>query len=579
MKENTTPQDNPKQYHATNEKILLGLLPYWTPLTPPLGISCLKSFLQQHGYKVKTVDLNTGITFKEIYEKYFNTLREYSIGTGSGNFINIGHDVLQNHLMAYLNKKDEESYLELIKTLIARNYYCHIDGARADELDKITGQFYALLETHFLNLLAKEKPTVLGLSVYRGTLPASLFAFKLARENYPEIKTVMGGAIFSQEFDMDTPNMKRLLESTPYIDHFIIGEGEILFLKLLQNRLPPSKKVYTLMDIHKKYLELDSGSVPIPDFQDFDNNQYLYVGTYTSRSCPFQCKFCSETVYWGEYRKKSGKQIVEELGKLYQKYNRQLFLMCDSLLNPVLTDLANESIESNISFYWDGYLRVNQQVCNLENTLLWRRGGFYRARLGIESGSQRVLDLMAKKITVDQVKKAIFSLAYAGIKTTTYWVIGYPGEAEEDFQQTLNLIEEVRDDIYEAECNHFRYFLSGQVNSAEWVEKKKYMPLYPENAVEMLLLQTWILDGVPTRAETMERVNRFNAHCHKLGIPNPYSLEEINKADERWRKNHKNAVPPLVEFMNRESYINEKKYVKKLLSLQNKLTEDNDFCF
>ncbi|HLP47720.1 MAG TPA: radical SAM protein, partial [Candidatus Kapabacteria bacterium] len=305
---------------------------------------------------------------------------------------------------------------------------------------------------------------------------------------------------------------------------------------------------------------------------DFDLRYYPSLAAYTSRSCPFQCTFCSEVIMWGKYRKKKAAKVVAELKTLSEKYGEQLFVMSDSLLNPIVTELADEFIKTNLSIYWDGYLRADNPVCNTDNTMLWRRGGFYRARLGLESGSERILKAMGKKITPQQLKTAVSSLAYAGIKTTTYWVIGYPGETEEDFQQTLNLIEELKDDIYEADCNPFIYYLSGQVNSHVWGSQGKSILLYPENAREMLIIQTWILDGLPTREETFQRIKRFVRHSRDIGIPNPYSMQEIYEADERWKKLHKNAVPSLVEFQaNKDSgrpFIDECKHIKKTVSAE-----------
>ena len=58
-------------------KILLLLLPYWTPQIPPLGISCLKSFLQPYGYSVTNKDINIEPEFNDIYNRYFDLLKEY----------------------------------------------------------------------------------------------------------------------------------------------------------------------------------------------------------------------------------------------------------------------------------------------------------------------------------------------------------------------------------------------------------------------------------------------------------------------------------------------------------------------
>jgi radical SAM superfamily enzyme YgiQ (UPF0313 family) len=226
---------------------------------------------------------------------------------------------------------------------------------------------------------------------------------------------------------------------------------------------------------------------------------------------------------------------------------------------------------------------VDRAACNLENTMMWRKAGFYRARLGVESGSQRILDMMDKKITTAQIKETLFNLSSAGIKTTTYWVIGYPGETEEDFLQSLRLIEELKDEIYETDCNPFTYFLTGQVNSDQWGREGRSTPIYPENAVDRLILQEWYLEGEPLRKEVFQRLNRFVEHCRKLDIPNPYTLQEIYRADNRWKRLHKNAVPPLMAFMeargNKTEPIDDRQTVQKKVWGQNVHMDDGNWGF
>jgi hypothetical protein len=564
-----------------NCNILLALLPFWTPQIPPLGISCHKSFLQQRGFHVKTVDLNINETINDIYLEYFKKLKQFIPGNRQGNFYNIGNDVLRNHLMAHLNRNGagESQYKELVKIVVQKTFYHEVESSQVMQLNKIIEAFYVRLETHFLGLLEAEKPSVLGLSVYSGSLPASLFVFRLVKERYPHIKTVMGGGIFADQLHIDSPDFEFFLEKTPYIDHIIIGEGEQLFLKLLRGELPASQRVFTLKDIDGETLDL--AAVDIPDFSDLNLESYAHISSYVSRSCPYQCAFCSETLQWGKYRKKSPGRIVAESVEIYQKYGSQLFLMGDSLLNPVITGMAEEFVRSGFSIYWDGYLRADNSAGKKENTMLWRRGGFYRARLGVESGSPEVLKAMGKRITLEQIREAISALAYAGIKTTTYWVIGHPGETEADFRQTLDLVEELKTNIYEAECNPFNYFLIGQINSNQWAQKYNAFPIYGERAKNMLVVQTWTMDCQPSREETYKRVGRFVDHCKKLGIPNPYSMSEILQADQRWQKLHKNAVPPLVDFKRNLANINETKKVKEFAAVQNfyKVREDDDEDF
>ena len=569
--------DNFNQNNYEKEKILLVLLPFWAPLTPPLGISCLKSFLRKHGYDVKTIDVNIEQGMWEIHWKYMSVLSKFIPEEKTGNFYMVGYDVYMNHLMAHINFVNKGNYINLVKELVLKNFFIDIDDSQVIKLNSIVALFYSELNKYLIGLLEREKPTIFGISVYNTNLAASLFAARLVKEKYPHVKTVMGGGIFADQLSYDSPNFKLLLEKTPYIDKIIVGEGELLFLKFIRGELSETKKVFTLEDIEGTILNINSAE--LPDFSDFNIEAYPHLATYISRSCPYQCNFCSETVQWGNYRKKKVNKAVDEMVQLNEMYGRQLFFLGDSLINPVVTKLAQEMIKRDLSLYWDSCLRADKTAGNVDNTLLWRRGGFYRARLGIESGSQRVLDLMNKKITINQIKKALTSLAYAGIKTTTYWVLGYPGETESDFQQTLDLVEELSDCIFEADWHPFYYYVSGQVQSEKWREENGVTLLYSQDSTDMLLTQTWILNSEPKREVIYDRLRRFAKHCKDLSVPNPYSLKDIDEADERWVDLHKNAVPPLTELYNAHTYTTENKNVKKLLVTQKKHAQDSSFNF
>jgi radical SAM superfamily enzyme YgiQ (UPF0313 family) len=243
-------------------------------------------------------------------------------------------------------------------------------------------------------------------------------------------------------------------------------------------------------------------------------------------------------------------------------------------------ELSRELIGRDLKIYWDVYIKIDKNVCDPDQTLFWRKGGFYRARLGIESGSQRVLDIIDKKITIQQIKDGLRSLASAGIKTTTYWIAGHPGETEADFQQTLDLLEELQDSIFEAECDPFRYFHTGQVNAEEWLKQKGNRLLYPEETEDMLITQSYSLNSDPSREIIYDRQCRFKEHCKKLGIPNPYSISEIIEADKRWQRLQKNAVPPIMELTNNPAkYLGENEKVTRIFTARNTRADDVNFGF
>jgi radical SAM superfamily enzyme YgiQ (UPF0313 family) len=545
-------------------------------MIPPNGIAHLKSFLQKHDYVVKTVDVIIEEVFQQVYRDYFEELKKSIPESNWGNFYNLGHDVLQTHMMAHIFNTDMNDYIELVKLLIYNTYYYQVDRNTISKLVGLMDHFYTRMKSYYLDLLKKEKPSVAGFTAYRATLPATIFVCRLIKEVDPSIKTVIGGGIFVDICALGTENFQLFSEGTKnYIDAMIVGQGELLFLKYLRGELPAEKRVYTKADIKGEILHFKD--VRLADFSDFDLDRYNYLPATASDSCPNVCSFCSSRRYYGEFREKDVKQTVEEMLTLHQQYGHQLFFMTDSMLNTVITGMTGELVKSESSVYYDAYFRIDTYSANIENTMLWRRGGLYRVRIGAESGAQHVLDMMGKNITPRQIKASLSALAYAGIKTTTYWMIGHPGETEEDFQQTLDLLEEMKDDIYQAEANVFKYHSAIQAADDHW--KEHLRSIYPERYQHMLLFRYNTLNLQPLREEVYQRAYRFEEHRRKLGVPNPYSLNQYVKADERWAHLHKNAAPPILKFLSKKEYINENKKIEDLKLAQNTRQENVDFSF
>lgn len=339
------------------------------------GVGLFEELFGGGDFDIKTVDANIDVRFRESYEAYFGVLKEHVPVERQGNFYSIGQDVLHNQMMAHLTRQDEGEYIELVEQLILKTYFCRIPETAVMRMIELMGDFFRELENYVLELLEEEKPQVFGLSVCSGTLAPSLFAFQLAKKTDPGIETIMGGGIFCDQFAVGTPNFELLLKETEgYLDTLIVGEGEILFSKYLKGELPKGQRYYSFQDISGAHLDITD--VAIPDFSDFDVPQYPYLSAYTSRSCPYQCSFCSDTVMWGKYRKKKGSRIVTEMTRLYESHGARLFMMSDLLLNPVVEDLSKEMEKAERVLYWDGCLRAEKHVCDVDNTLRWRRGGF-----------------------------------------------------------------------------------------------------------------------------------------------------------------------------------------------------------
>ncbi|MCP4540463.1 MAG: radical SAM protein [Chloroflexi bacterium] len=512
-----------------SNRILLIMPPFFTPWTPPLGIAVLKSFLEQHGYSVTCLDFNTDPGLWGTHHQYFaalQQLQDLSINDGYSKL----WPILNAHMLAYANGADHATCSRILDLIAPTHEIMYNSDITRSLISIVEAYFARLVELiDCLDLLDFE---TVGTSTYTTSLASSLFILKKIKQRHPHIVTVMGGGVFADDLAPGSDNLKTLLEECPFVDHIVVGEGEHLFLKLLRGELS-NKRIASIADIGGTTLDLSKSC--IPDFSDLDLEFYYHLSIEGGRSCPFQCRFCSETLQWGKYRKKPADVFVEQLVDLAQKYGNNTFLLADSLMNPYIIEFSHELIRREAHILYDGYLRADKLVTDRNRVRLWARSGLYRARLGVESGSARVLNLMDKGTTPEIVSEALISLASAGIRTTTYWVVGFPGETEADFQRTLDFIREHHRYIYELEAHPYCYHPHGQVGSGLYTG----CSLYPEDVNRVIKFRQWeIKDRRPTRRETYDRLKRISRFAAELGLPNMYTMTERYQAENRWHLLH-----------------------------------------
>jgi radical SAM superfamily enzyme YgiQ (UPF0313 family) len=558
------------------KKILLMLLPFWPPFIPPMGIASLKGYLNRYNiYDIKNYDLNVNPKFLMIQDNYLNHLKIILPEDKIGNINTDGKDILMYHSLAYLNRNEGKTYFNSLNELFYKTFYIDIDFPELRALDNFISEYYLQLEISLKEVIMSFIPDVLGLSVFDSNLGSSLFAVKIAKDISSDILTFMGGGIFSNQLHPEAYNFNNVIGKMGHlIDKIVIGEGEILFHSILSGKIDSKKKIYTISDINHETVDIAKSG--IPDFIDFQLDRYAQLPHFTSRSCPFHCAFCTEPQQWGNYRKKDVSQIASEFIELSEKYDTGSFFLCDSLVDPLITDLSNEMISRDSDIYWDGFLRVSNMSSNIQNTLLWRSGGFYRARLGIESGSDNILKRMNKNINTKQIIDTIKSLAYAGIKTTTYWIAGFPDETEDDFQKTLDLVRELKDDIYSAECHAYAHYPKGQIHTEKWTDLVKSR--FSKDLENLTMIQAWDLNISPSHEEILTRLNRFLMCCKECGISNPYNYSEWQIADERWSRLHENAVPQLLELKKPKERRNKKEIISSV-KINETLRIDNNFNY
>jgi radical SAM superfamily enzyme YgiQ (UPF0313 family) len=514
-------------------KIMLMKPPFFTPWTPPLGIAILKSHLQAHNFKVTCVDYNTDPRLWNTHHEYFTALQAIENVSLNDGYSRLWW-VLNAHLLAYANGADRAKITMVLDRIIP------LFGIQHNQ--QTLAALHGIVETYFQRLRQFTDQydfsgfSYVGTSTYTTSLASSLFILKHIKEKNPRIKCIMGGGVFADDLALGSDNLQTLIDEYPYVDHMILGEGEQLLLALLQGDLA-HKRVISISDLENATLNMKD--VPSPDFSDFEMDHYFHLTIEGARSCPFQCSFCSETIQWGDYRKKPMDRFASQVISLAENYNNNAFFFGDSLMNPYIVQFARELIKQNGQVLYDGYLRADKPVARRDWVQEWARSGLYRVRMGIESAARNVLDAMDKMTTPEVIADAIKTLASEGIRTTTYWIAGFPNETEDDHRETMEFIREHHVDIYEMEAHPYYYYPYGQIGSRLY----QCFSLYPEEVTDVIRFKLWEIENAnPSREERYRRVSQMSKLASDLGIPNIYTMADRYAAEDRWLRDHPKAI-------------------------------------
>lgn len=313
------------------------------------------------------------------------------------------------------------------------------------------GNFYAIL--------TEKKPKLLGLYVNLMTKLNVLEAIRWARQHPdPDIRSMtiaLGGP------DV-THNLKDYLANGA--DLLVIGEGEQTMLELalaVQTGAPWAGIPGTAcLDAHgnlvkgpprEKMRDLDE--LPFPNRSKIDLNLYLeaWKGAHgqsalsisTQRGCPYTCRWCSTAVYGQSYRRRSPAHVVDEIQALQRDYDFDLIWFVDDVFTVShrwLEGFRDELRARGISIAFECITRADR--LNGEALATLKEAGCFRVWIGAESGSQRILDAMDRRVQAAQVRDMIQKARALGIETGTFIMLGYPGETEADIRTTVShLIE------------------------------------------------------------------------------------------------------------------------------------------
>jgi len=167
------------------------------------------------------------------------------------------------------------------------------------------------------------------------------------------------------------------------------------------------------------------------------------ISVSTQRGCPYTCKWCSTAVYGQSYRRRPAKKVVAELALLRKEYNPDAIWFVDdvfSVSHKWIRDFHTETIKQKTVIPFECITRAER--LNDDILQLLKEAGCFRIWIGAESGSQRIINKMNRRVDVNVVKNIIQKANSLGIETGTFIMVGYPSETEADINQTIHHLKE-----------------------------------------------------------------------------------------------------------------------------------------
>lgn len=303
-------------------------------------------------------------------------------------------------------------------------------------------------------LEASEEADIIGITATTPTFESAKIVAKIVRDIFKDSLIVIGG--------VHVTSLPEAALKEGCFDLGVLGEGEYTFLELVQRFEKEGKASFR--DIKGLAYREDSKifvNERRPFIQDLDELPFparhllpplssyrptpasykrLPVGVLmSSRGCPYRCAFCDRSVFGTRYRMRSVENILNEVEELINKYGAREIRFFDDTITikkKKLFELVDRMKERGIKVPWTAQSRVDAITPEVLKKL--KEGGCWQLLVGVESGDDRMLQIMNKGVTVAQNARAVELMNKYKMGIRADFLVGVPGETRESLKKTLD---------------------------------------------------------------------------------------------------------------------------------------------
>ena len=372
-----------------------------------------------------------------------------------------------------------------------------------------------------------------GITVLTGApIHDALAVSRAVRSQNPSMPIVWGGwhpSLFASEC-LDEPS----------VDIVVSGQGEDTFRQIVE-RLSAGERVSGSHAAEMK----DLNAFPAHDYSLIAVEKYFalkgsrQIDYISSQGCRFRCAFCADPAVFNRgWSGLAPQRIADEIDFLHRRYDVDDIAFQDETFfthTQRVNTLAEEFLKRNRRITWTATLRADQ-ACRLGDDLFAKTvsSGLRRVMVGVESGSQEMLDRLQKDMKLDQVRITAELCTRHGVGAIFNFIVGFPGESGQSMQATLALAKELRRSNPDFETPIFYYRPYPGNPMAELSAERGYV--FPRG------LEQWAdFDYVGGRgpwisAEQWRTVERFKFYSRHAWKPGAWRWPL--RATSQWRCNH-----------------------------------------